>query len=473
MRKKFISLAVALLLIIAMVVALVWQRNRDEVSEDEPDTPPARTERLIEHLEEYSTRIEFIHGDETIVMVPTLAPFAENAWTVEGLDYVFAPIETRSKVLPIFNLTPSQIVHEDITEVEELNLADFGLNPPDTIITVTFADRSTATLLLGDPTPDLRGFFLMKEGDPALYTVTTLNGNRLRMGIEDMLDTSLPPWEVMAVEYFFLDERGRDTIEVSLQEHEEHPDLPWLVMDQPLSGREVYGTQLGTFYMEDFIAGFSVYGLVNLHATDFSPYGLSDPSLVIIMQSQLGDMHLEFGDRFVRDIDGNDIEFIYVRFGDRPHVFEMLFSQAQPIFGMNSLRFIDRFIALVDIQSVSQVEVVTPTASYDIHINHIPDTHNDIEPTINGALVDVRGFRDTYIQLIGMSIDGDLEGFIPTTEPEFIIRYIRIEEDELELRFYRYDDHFYAVFVEDDGAWRATSRRGLNNFLSMLEGLIE
>jgi len=472
--KGVVSLSVAVLVIAVMVIALVWQRGR-EYSGEEVDEPASPVIRVVENDENDITRVTFTDAYGTAVMLPFTDEFDRIQWDLEGTDYILDIAQTRNKVRAMFSLFASQTIYEDVAEVYGLNLADFGLDPPDLTVTAYRDDGTTMSIYLGMPTGDFRDYFLMVEGSPALYLTATLNAERLHLGLEGLIDANLPEWDTDTMTYLLVAQRDREIIEIEAQEAEGFEGMMFLMMQQPFSGREVFNSSFDHHIMERF-SGFRLGDLVNLHPMDLSPYGLDNPSMEFIYRAHRGEAHLLFGDFIFREIDGDEVTFIYVKFADRPHVFEALFEPISAIFDMNVVRFIERFVALVNILDVERMEVATPTGNFDISINHAEEEDsNDIAPIINGRPVDDSDFRVVYRLAIGMGINAEVEPFMPSGSPLFTISYFMhddTEEEDIVLRLFEHDANFLAVSVNGEEIWYVTDRRSFDRFMDYLNDLI-
>jgi len=469
--KKTISLIGAAAVIALMAGLLIWQRNR-EPEEEYTAPPPATSTALIQRTENELASVVFQTGDETIYMLPlTDEDDRVVAWHWEGMDYAFNESNLRNKVRGAFSLFANQVIHEDIADVPDLNLADFGLADPEKIITANFTDGTSYTIYLGVPTGDFRSYFVRVSGNPGLFTIASLVADRFNLGLEDLLELNLPFWDADSLDYVYLARYGEETIEFTRVDHDVHEGLSWVIMQEPFYGREVFLTALTTHVFEP-LAPFSLGDMVNLHAENLAPYGLDTPSMEFIYRAPHGEAHLLFGDIFFREIDGQDEGFIYVKFADRPHVFEVMLEHARPLLEANPLRFVDRFVALVNIQDIDAFNIITGDTVYEIVINHVPDTPQDIEPTINGQEVDVREFRIAYRLLIALGMDAEIEPITPTGQPVYTVRYSMIDEDDLELRFFEYDLNFFAVSVNGEDAWFVTSQMGLATFFMHVRNLL-
>jgi len=467
--KKAISFAAVLIVIAAMVGALMWQRSREPEIEEIAATPTGR--HLIQRTEAELVSVLFDSSDQTAVMWSfTDEDTGRTEWTWQDTDYLLDNAQTRHKIRSAFTLFANQVVHEDVNEVEGLNLADFGLDPPIMTITAEYTDGTTTNIYLGSPTIDFRGYFLMIEGDPGLFTISMLNAERFLFGLEDMIDVSLPIWHAESIEHIMISERGQATIEFVLEEHHEFEGFMWHVMYQPFPGHEVYPTSFEHHYFERFSA-FTLHDLVNLHPEDFAVYGLDEPSLEFIYRAPHGEAHLLFGDVFMREIGGEEVPFIYVQFYGRPHVFEAWYDPISTLFGMNVLRFIERFISLVNISDVERIDILTPDTDLVVYINTVEDS-TDIRPTINGVLVDDSEFRLVYRLIIGLSIDFEITPMAPIGEPLYTVRYTIFDGDDIELRFFYYDANFLAVSVDGADIWFVTNRRNFDMFIGRLSDMI-
>ena len=466
--KKTISFFAVVAVIAVMAGALMWQRGREPEIEE---AAPAFTgsERLIQRTEAEVVSVTFTGQGRHEVMLPFFDEDDRREWMWYGADYVLDTANARHKVRGMFALFSNQVVHEDVTDVPGLNLADFGLNPPYMTIVAEYDDGEQITLLLGSPTIDFASRFVMIEGDPALYTITRLNADRFLLGLEDLIEVSLPQWHLEAMTYVKIAQRGHDVIEFGMQPHHTHVDFEWLAMFQPFPGREVYHSAFVYRIFEHF-SRFTIGDLVNLHPDDFSVYGLDEPSLEFVYHSHLGDVHLLFGDVFFREENDREVGYIYVKFAGRPHVFEALYEPASFLFDINMFQFIERFIALEPIVDVYGINVILPIGEFEIIINNCEDGQ-DIEPTINGIPVDDSDFRLTYRLLIALSIDSVIEPMTPPAVPLYTVRYILHDRDDIELRFFEHDANFLAVSENGEDIWYITNRRNFELFAARFRDL--
>jgi len=465
LRKEIISLVVAVLVVGGLLGALAWQRNREPAPEEEQPAGPITSTQIIQRTEAELVSATFQTPDETNVMIPVPTEAGGREWAWEGADYVLDTANARHKVRGAFNLFANQVVHENVAEAG-INLGDFGFHPPYMTVTAQYEDGTNTILYLGSRTTDLAARFVMIEGEPGLYTIANLSADRLFLGLEDLICRQLPMWTVEGILYAQIAQQGQDPVEFRAEEHHDFEGVSWLVMQQPFPGREVFGMSLDHHIFEPF-AAFALGDVVNVHPTSLAPYGLDNPSLEFIYLAPHGGAHLLFGDVFIREVNGQYAQFIYVKFADRPHVFEALHEPASALFDINPLQFIDRFVALMNIQDVDQMEVLTPRGDFHIAINHVEDS-TDIKPTINDTPVDDSEFRIIYRLAIAIGIDSEIPLFTPTAAPLYTIRYIMHEGDDTILTFYEYNEHFLSVSLNGEDIWFITNRRNFDIFIARL-----
>jgi len=464
--KGIISLAVAVVVVAAMVGLLFWQRNREVPEEYVPVAPP-QVVRLVERREDEIVKVVFQDEDGTRTLLPFIDEDGRTQWMWEGVEYVLHLPYARNKARAGFSIFSSQVIHENVREVPDLRLEDFGFSQ--VIMTAHYDDGTSLSLYMGGPTPDFSGYFVMVEGDPGLYVITRANGDRLLLGLDDLLCRMLPIWDAETIDYVLINEQGRDPIEFIRVDHEEIEGMTLLRMLYPMPDRDVHASGFEFHVLEDF-SSFMFSGVVSVHPTDLRPYGLDDPGLEFIYEAFHGQAHLLFGDVFFRDVNGEETAFIYVKFADRPHVFEALYEPVRALQDVNFLRFVERFIYLVNIQSVERINIVSQDGEIEIYINQVEDS-NDIAPTVNGEAIADQPFRVAYRLLVGLGIDGEIEPFTPRTAPVHTVTYTHFEYDDVELRFYVYDENFFAVSVDGEEIWFVTSRLSFDRFLAHLAGI--
>jgi hypothetical protein len=442
-----------------------------EKNEDPPQISESTSVPLIQRAEEEVAEIIFFADGERTSMRPFRDELGRLAWTFSGAeDYRLNFFRAHEKARPAWLLTAVDVAHENS---DALELAEFGLAPPSLVVETIFADGSRRELKLGSRTADLRHYFMTVDGDPAIYLITAILGERLKYGAGDLLEMSLPVINIDAAQYIRIAARGAEPIVLELhgEEREENSFLPdvggeQLIMRAPLADMLLSNSRL----MEHLIHPLSLIRLVevaDIHPKDLSPFGLENPALEIFFHAD-EKIHWAFGDSFSRD----GKEFVYMKISDRPHVFITEKNHVAAIKNLAPLDIISRFLALVPIIDVESVTIETREKLFEMNINHDAD-FSEIAPTVNGNSVDADAFRTFFRHLISLIADAELSPSAHSAidahiEPEISITFFRIENQNTQLKFFDYNRNFFAVSVSaGDGGYTifATNRRALQRLL--------
>jgi hypothetical protein len=474
--KKNLSLLFAAVAVAALTILYIWRVNREpeDIPEETP-APVAAPLSLANRAQAEVARIYVTTGEGTLLFLPGDDVFGQFTWYLaEDPDLLLDRAQVQHKLRPAFSLNANDRIHED---TGGLQLADFGLDPPLLTLSAHKYDGGVATLRLGSPTPDQTRYFIMADGDPAIYVIPRLTAERMLLRPEELLDRSLPSVVSEQITYFRLAQRGRDTMELV---HD--PDLEisetmatlgitplTVVLPGAIAGREADNFILTRQALEPFDEEFRLGEVAAMYPDDLAPFGLDDPFIDFHFISEQGELHLLFGSFFVREVNGASVNHIYVKLADRPHVFMAESAPVTHITDLNMMQFITRFVALVPIVEVERVTVThtLPERNLDIVINHDPaEGSNTIFPTINGYAIPEAPFRVLYRMLIGIGADAYREPFRPEGEPVFTVIYHMLDGTETVIGFFYFDENFFSFSVDGDYAWAVTNRRSVDVFFN-------
>ncbi|MCL1786363.1 MAG: DUF4340 domain-containing protein [Defluviitaleaceae bacterium] len=480
MKKKTIRI-ISMTVVVALIAALASVYFLREIlrSVAEVDDPTEHvTHFLAERDESEVASVRFISQDSDFVMTPYETPFGILWEYAPNPDFVLSPARARDKVRPAWHLLAFEIAHENAADV---NIADFGFAPPRLVMEVSYTDGTNKTIYFGAHTADMRNTFARVSGSDAIYIVGNMAAQWAAADIEALIERGIQPFSADA-EYILIAQQGLPPIEMAMAAADDaaealatlmpmDPTAEFLRLVQPID-RGIDHQRLSIRVLEP-LEMFRIGDVVSLTPGSLAPYGLDTPSLEFIYRDMFGETHLLFGDRFVEDVAGTDVDFIYVKFADRPHVFRAEFLPASTLFNLNVFTFINRFIALPNIAGVSRITVAAADQSrnMDMVVNHVGESA--IAPTINGHPVDESDFRTAYRLLIGLMMEGEIEPFTPEGQPDIAITYHRIDEPDIELRLYAQGSHLYAVSVNGEDAWFVTHGRDVDMFFSHALALVE
>ncbi|MCL2286651.1 MAG: DUF4340 domain-containing protein [Firmicutes bacterium] len=474
--KRTISMCVIPLLIIALGAVYFLRPSEEEYRDDTPPRPAMTP--LVQLYERDVVSVRFITEDEDFYMIPYVDEHGTIVWQWQpDTSLILQPARARDKARPAWQINSTGTAHED---TQGLNLADFGLQPPRLKMEAVYADGTTKNIYFGAQTADMRNHFAMISGSPSIYLIGNITADWAKADIGSLLDRTMQHFTIEA-ERILIAQRDKPPIELSMGQATElidalsaltpvSPEGELLRLVQPME-RAIDHTRLMYRVLEP-LEFFRLGDTVSFLPTDLSPYGLDNPSLVFAYQDPVGETHLLFGDRFIEEVNGRDVEFIYVKLADRPHVFRTEFQSVSSLFDLNIFSFIERFIALPNILGVERVTITSPDESrnLDMVINH--GENHSIAPTINGEEVDDSGFRVIYRLLIALMIEGEVEPFTPQGIPDLTIVYHQTEEPDIEIRLFALDSVLYAISLNGEDAWFVTHNRDVNAFFNQAAALM-
>ncbi|MCL2386364.1 MAG: DUF4340 domain-containing protein [Defluviitaleaceae bacterium] len=477
MSRKFqrgFNLTLTIIVVALMALVYFWvvrQRPEEEVHVE--DTPEEiivipETISLIQREEEDVFGVIVTANDTRTYLRPVVDNAGRIQWEYTATPYILAPHLVREKARSAWSLTALQIAHEDTSN---LQLADFGFQPPTLTMEAAFRDGSIYTITLGSRTPDNLHYFVMIDDSPTMYLISALTAEIMQLDLADMLDMSLPVMSINDVEYMRIAKRDAPPIVLGLGDTSDAPLLAGfipevgseqLIMHAPISGMFLNHARFMEYVIMP-ISQLRLQELADLHPEDLSPFGLDYPALHFVFRTPFDEINLKFGDTFTR----NGVELIYVKFAERPHVFITRQSHAAALFDVEALQITERSLALVPITDVESVSIYSPQGDFSLVMNHVPNSF-DINPTVNGIPMEESPFRRIFRDILNLAADAEIPPTMPASPPEIIIIHHRLENPDIVLHFYDYNANFLAATVDGNEAIFVTNRRAIERLLETL-----
>jgi len=441
----------------------------------EMEAPATQTFRLIEQSEAELERATFESDSYSFIIEAERDDDGNVTWLYTGdHDVELDQSATRNMMRDVFMLTAADRVMEAAD-----NPADFGIGR--VVVTGYFRDGSRSVIRLGMLTPDHRQFYAMVDDDPALYLITSTQGNRLIQNVSDLVNGSLPFIEVSQLIYVYVGERDRPALEFGWGGTDEELENAvtqfggtWLTMIAPYPGRDLHMSNLEMIALEDF-QGFAPNELVEMFPSDHDlvRFGMDDPLLQVIMEDANGSsFHLIFGDN-------HDDEYIYMMYGDRPHVWTVERGFIEGFLGLNPFNLIDRFVALFNILNVERIVIGSEDrGNHEMFINNFQDEseRDQIAPVVNGQEIQDGAFRSFYQSLISISYEHEIgvQEDEDMGTPSFTVTYHLLDENEpsVTVEFFVYDSNFYAVRQYPNPVEFVTSRLAVDVLFSAIDSML-
>ena len=342
---------------------------------------------------------------------------------------------------------------EIVVEEDPQDLSLYGLDKPAATGTAYLDDNTKVTINLGSKTAEGTTWYLMKEGDPKVYTVYNQHGQRLNYVLSDFRDKTLPKVDNTNLAYLSISGKDRREIEIMTNEDITEEQAAYgfnlYYMTKPFKKpRGVDGEKLNG-YLEK-LSDFSIKGFVEDHPADLSKYGLDDPRLRFFIKDQDGNtLDLSFGNSLE---DGT----VYFKTPESDAVYLMDESRMEAM-KFEPMAVADKFALLMNIQDVDEVTIEGRGRKNTLNIVRTTekaekdDEEHEIIETffLDGEEVEEKPFKAFYQSLIGIVVDMDK----PNTakgRPELKITYHLIEGGEATVTLYPYDRDFYSLVSDGD-----------------------
>jgi len=466
--RQMLTLGV-LVLVFGGLTLLFFMTQEEEYLPDEEDivATVAAMPRLIDRTARELVQATFTKGDRSFTLLELESDDGDAIWVYEGNeDIILNQNAVRDMVRNVFILISQEQVLDQVT-----NPAEFGIGQ--LVATGYFYDGTQAVVRLGNLTPDHRHYYTMVDGDSGLHLLPTINGERMLQGVEDIVDRQLPFLDSQTLVELYIRERGRDALEFEFDGTEEVAMQfggTWLTMMAPFPDRAINSAIFDGSIWQPF-QDFMLTEVVELLPTNLARFGLDDPLLEFYVEDFFGDsVHLLFGNM-------HDDEQIYVKFGDRPHVFLGERRHIEGMLGINHFSLIDRFVALVPIVDTYRVVIESTTrGNHEIFINNYQDEEerDRIAPVIDGREVDDTAFRRLYQSMIGIMLDRAIGIQEVPARPDMTITYHMEDRNEppIVVEFFELDSNFYMVRQQTEELQFVTSRLALESLFESMGNIL-
>ncbi len=181
------------------------------------------------------------------------------------------------------------------SEVE--NISEFGLEPPEFMITLKDKDGKEYKLLLGKKAPIGYSAYATKEGDEELYLVSASILNDLNKEIKDYRNKKIMEFSVAELSQMRI-KRGKEEIIFEKETEEKWKILP----------KNVRGSNDQISKLVSSIRDLKAVDFVDDSPSDLQIYGLSSPDVIIeVQRKEKEPLVLKLGKRFKK----NKEELVY------------------------------------------------------------------------------------------------------------------------------------------------------------------
>lgn len=442
MRRPFILIGLTVVLVAAIVFTSVVAR-RQKAAENPAEAEEVQAEERVEIslVEPAAVRdIELVSAERRLRLHKT-----DGGWRLDHPD----PIEIDPTAVEDLVYTFARLPAEKVIDPNPENLAQFGLDPPKIVGRATLADGSVIELRLGELTAAGNTYYLMKAGDPAVYTVWANHGLHLSYSPDDLRNKDLPRIAKQNIQHLKISRRGDRTIEMQQVDESMSKRYPFLqsryVLTSPYRGLQPVSMEKLSLFLNRVPVQLKISRFVDDHPQDLSTYGLDPPRAEVIIENPDTELCLLIGDR-------NNESLVYARRGEGGSVFALESSDLE-FLEVEPYDIIEKFAFIPFIDHVDRIDLRIAEESHRIELIRGDETPNAaLTYLVDGAAVETTAFKELYRSLVGLVVEAEAPS-PPSKQGKAVLELIytlnRGEPLVYHLEFLPYDQDFLAVFKND------------------------
>ncbi len=452
-KRSFIAILVVLALLIGVYVYLSNRPpDTPEVVDKEPaiDISKLDREKIVElSIDNGSLEEPLIFEKETKTVKKGDKEETESYW-VNTTPY---PVKLLQSKVDELSRSFSSLTAEVVVAENPEDLSRYGLDKPIATGIATLDDNTKVTIKLGNKTAEGTTWYLMKEGDPKVYTVYNQHGQRLNSALSDFRDKTLPTVDATMMSYLNISGEDRREIEIKISDDISEEQATYGIglyfMTKPFKRpRGVDSEKLGENLEK--LSGLNIKDFVEDHPTDLSKYGLDQPKLQFLIKDTEGNtMELSFGNKL-------DDGTIYFKTPESDAVYLMDQSRME-FMEFEPMTITDKFALLMNIQDVDGVTIEGRGRKNTLSITRKTEKAEDEDEEdevietffLDGEEVEEKPFKSFYQSLIGIIIDMEKPHSAQGT-PDLKITYHKVEGGDATVAVYPHDRDFYSLVVEGD-----------------------
>ena len=471
MRKRWWTLAVALLVVAAAIGATMYLRRPKKpspsIGEDKPILTALDRESLVKVV--LTDRVEGTLALEK--KAPEGNAPAARGWRASASP---AAMLDGSKIDDLAS-DFSDLVAERTVDENPTDLEQYGLAPARARAEGSFSDGTATVFFLGDLAPTGSSYYLQVKGDPTVYTVWRNVGEHFHWTLKDLRDRTIAPAiNPGEITYLRIARADGTVVEISEKSADETKSLQFgfgrYVMTRPYRHPRGVDAEKQEALLQGPL-GIAIADFVD-DDPDLAAYGLAKPWGEVLVRDKANTLSIQFG---AKRKDGMS----YFRIGGKPNVYavdaEKLSFMSTPAFDL-----VDKFAFIPNIDDVDRLEITAGGATHVLSLARAKQAAQegggDAEEAVtayqaDGKSVEEDSFKKFYQKVIGLLVEGEVHS-PPSGKPEVRTRYLLNKGTvrDVTVSYVPYDRDFYAVFVADacDFAISKTQLNAMRDALARL-----
>ncbi len=467
--KRLLFMGVGVLLAVAALIAVIFIQKA--IAEKEAEESSSYTAVLLEiwkYEEKDIAQVRVHREDETVSLVSK----TENnkiEWYLE--EYPDADIQSNYLNTIATAMIPQayELVLED---AKEEDLKQYGLDDPYAIMEVTLQDGTVRTLHIGNESVSSTRCYIMEKDSSNVYSTNSTVLKYVSYKTLELYNASITPiYTTYTLKYLYAQEKGETPVEIEYHVFDNDPYNYYQISGgpyrflQPFNYKNIGVTNNVQALFIAELKDIEYSEIITVEATEdeLEEYGLGDEPehrVNIIMYRTEEDNEIKefetdyyFGKTF-----GENDEYVYFREADSEIVFGVEL-QYRDQFNFNPLKYRHGLLFLSKIDYMEALEIDLFGEKYEMTFKPVEVEEEsegyEFESILNGeAVKDRKTATGIVSQCFMLLADKIFLDEVPEYDKDdtITIRYEFQDGTEKELIFYKYDDYFYSIEL-DEGVW--------------------
>lgn len=479
--KKIIIFASVLVVLIGILVVTSLYNKKG--NEDVDPTPTPGLDPIVDVKEADVDEIIVENSNGTFKIKGATKPSEtsdeeEIFWILENpKDILFDSSIIKSRVRNYINITPSQEVTTDTTELKQ-----YGLLEPTAKVTLKLKSGEKITILFGNETLDENEIYVMVDGSSRISTTSNYVAQSSMISVLDILKKDIYGGKTLAdfVEMTF--SRKKDSVQIhafsNLDGDEESQAPSTWKLTKPLD-IETNLENFNSFITE--LTSITPSEYKEMHPQDLSLYGLDAPDYEFTLKDGKSETKVLLGGNA-----GEGKIYGFTSYIDSVFVFDF-----------SSLSFIDKplpelvnsFVYMISIWEVSNIDIKIDSTVINCEIDDEQNSDKESNFIVNGKNANVVDssdssyFRSFYQSIISVFVKGIEVDAKPEYKEEISIKYTLKEDGTVvnfgftkrdEYTYYCFKDGEYTGFYVDSDKFYSekSSTKGILPEFKVLENAI-
>lgn len=414
-----IAVVVVLSIIVGLYfVAVKWDPDKNKENESKQDTT-YDVEYIIDEEPENVASVEFMNNGISYTV------YNEETPRIEGYNSNIT--DKASLTSAIFNAT-------SIAATKNLgkkgDISSYGLDKKEQYVKVSLKSGEEKTLIIGN-SANFNGEFYVKLADSdVVYTIASYTAETLLQSPDEY--RSLATWQIdnTTVSSFEVHKNGEKVLQVEYDEDfvatNEYQPVSYLIT-YPYESVKANLDSLDAFFKE--LSSVTAESIVEENPSDLSVYGLDKP-YILTVKDATNNTTIKMGSYA-------DNGAIYVMQENEPVVYTAKCSFYEKIKSVNPEEYVDRFIHIFNIDTVSEIIVENKEEKHTLTITE--KSEDNFEYTIDGKIKVKDNFTPVFTNIIGITAS-DFLNEEPSGKEKCKITFTFNDKTTKAFTYYEYDD---------------------------------